>query len=159
MNSSIKFNTKAKEYVPKLKTQAPNVEKLADNLDKIQFNLKAEEFVPKPKATNVKSGFIVGSIDDSDEEEQQQKFTINAPVKKVEQPKLNEPQNETEQDDDIDLEINNDLEDDSDHENEWIPKFKSCLCCKGFVYNCKGEVCANLECCFCKAQEDFDPEI
>lgn len=156
MDSSIKFNTKAKEYVPKSKTT--NVENLTENFNKIQFNLEAEKFVPKPKPVNVKGGFTVGSIDDSDEEEQKEKIKVEAPSKKVE-PNFSELQNEAEQDEDIELEINNGIDDDSDHENEWIPKFKSCICCKGFVYNCKGEVCSSLECCFCKAQEDFDPEI
>lgn len=31
---------------------------------------------------------------------------------------------------------------------------KSCTCCKGHIYNCDGDICQNLESCFCYALEE-----
>mmetsp|Transcript_8427 Transcript_8427/g.9525 ORF Transcript_8427/g.9525 Transcript_8427/m.9525 type:complete len:199 (+) Transcript_8427:45-641(+) len=31
---------------------------------------------------------------------------------------------------------------------------KNCSCCKGHIYNCDGEICQNLESCFCYALEE-----
>ena len=51
-------------------------------------------------------------------------------------------------------------DDDSEEEDkdEWVPKYKDCKCCYGFVYNCKGETCANLGQCFCKMKDDIEKE-
>jgi len=42
------------------------------------------------------------------------------------------------------------LEDESSDEDKWFPRFRNCDCCKGFIYNCKGETCTNMRYCYCK---------
>ena len=54
--------------------------------------------------------------------------------------------------------VNNDDNDEND-ENEWILKFKNCCCCKGYINKCNGDICSSLGVCYCKAQEEFDPEM
>lgn len=53
----------------------------------------------------------------------------------------------------IEAEIDND---DSEDEEKWVPEFQNCDCCKGFVYNCVGEICKSMGCCFCKMKYDID---
>ena len=47
---------------------------------------------------------------------------------------------------------------DSDDEDKWIPKYKDCPCCYGFVYKCKGKICASLRQCFCKMKDEIEEE-
>ena len=53
-------------------------------------------------------------------------------------------------------ESDNDSEEDD--KDKWIPKYKDCKCCYGFVYNCKGDTCAMLGQCFCKMKDDIEKE-
>ena len=53
--------------------------------------------------------------------------------------------------------ISDDEEEDED-KDEWIPKYKDCKCCYGFVYNCKGEICDSLGQCYCKMKDDVENE-
>ena len=50
-------------------------------------------------------------------------------------------------------------EDEISDEDKWYPKFANCECCKGYLHKCENEVCKSLSICYCKAQEDYDPEI
>ena len=49
-------------------------------------------------------------------------------------------------------------ENDSDDEDKWIPKYKDCPCCYGFVYKCKGDTCSSLGQCYCKMKDDVEDE-
>ena len=51
-----------------------------------------------------------------------------------------------------------DNSDDSIDEDKWLPKYKDCECCHGFVYKCKGEACSALGQCYCKMKDDVDDE-
>ena len=53
---------------------------------------------------------------------------------------------------------NDSNENDSDDEDKWIPKYKDCPCCYGFVYKCKGEACFSLGECYCKMKDDIDED-
>ena len=46
--------------------------------------------------------------------------------------------------------------DESEDEDKWVPKYKNCECCHGFVYKCKGETCSSLGQCYCKMKDDCD---
>ena len=46
--------------------------------------------------------------------------------------------------------------DDSIDEDKWLPKYKDCECCHGFVYKCKGDACSALGQCYCKMKDDVD---
>ena len=45
-----------------------------------------------------------------------------------------------------------------EEKDEWIPKYKDCPCCYGFVFNCKGDTCASLGQCYCKMKDDIEEE-
>ena len=51
-----------------------------------------------------------------------------------------------------------DSSEDSEDEDKWIPKYKDCECCSGFVYKCKGEACSSLGECYCKMRDDMDED-
>ena len=37
--------------------------------------------------------------------------------------------------------------------DEFDKTYESCVCCKGFVTNCGGEMCNVIGCCYCKAND------
>lgn len=153
IEADIKLNVKAKEYVPKKKQNQDNKEENStvinnktensDNLkeddknNKIDFNLNAKEFVPKKV-----EGMNVQLVEDDDDEEEVDEDAV-----------LDDLVNQ-----EIDDPIPVDDEDESD-EDKWFPKYKECSCCNGYIYKCNGDVCKSLGVCFCKAQEDYDPDI
>ncbi len=51
-----------------------------------------------------------------------------------------------------------DSSEESEDEDKWIPKYKDCECCSGFVYKCKGEACLSLGECYCKMKDDMDEQ-
>lgn len=139
--ANIVLNKDAKVYVPKPKQAEVKSETLnTDILDKL--NLDAVEFKPK-KIEEQPNQMIISSLEDELEEDE---------------------------DDDDDIDNIDDLikkegidfqheEDEESDEEKWFPKYQECSCCKGFIYKCEGEVCKSLGVCFCKAQEEYDPEV
>ena len=168
---SIVFNKEAKEYVPKTKKKNEDPEnskllkvqsiekKEIEKVEPVKLNLEAKEFVPKN---------YMGYTIEADEEE------VNEVDKRVKELKLLDGRDVVEDDasseeeidkvydDIIDQEVQEPdhlgLDDESD-EDKWFPKFKDCTCCNGYVFKCSGDVCSSLGACFCKAQEDYDPEV
>jgi len=127
------INTAAEEYIP-TKNRIP---------EKLNFNLEAEEYKPKHSID-----YVDGSDEDlSDEEIQQQFDMIMGDV--IENEALEELANQVKLDDDSD---------DSEDEDKWMPKYKDCKCCFGFVYRCKGETCSSLGQCYCKMKDDIEAE-
>ncbi len=126
-NKKETLNKEAKEFIP-TKNRIP---------EKLNLNKDAKEYVPKPK---VKVEYVEG--DDDDEEV---KDEIDMMVK-----------------DEIENEVMNELtkeghiDDDSEDEDKWLPKYKDCECCHGFVYKCPGESCKNLGQCYCKMKDEVD---
>ena len=53
-------------------------------------------------------------------------------------------------------EFANDL---SEDEDMWLPKYKDCECCKGFVFKCNGKICADLGQCYCKMKDECDKKL
>lgn len=164
-DNNIVFNKEAKEYVPKKKKQeeeksivttstsnpqsipSKTQENVVDGEDdkenqkNIQFNLNAKEYVPK-KETEIGGYKIEGLDDDADEEESEDEI-----IDELVNQELNDP---------IDPYA---LEEDESDDEKWFPKYKECTCCEGYIYKCSGDVCTSLGVCFCKAQEDYDPEV
>jgi len=142
--SEIKFNTNARLYIPKSKQNlniTPNSENIntipdtSQTESKIKFNLEAAEYIPK----------FVQSVAINEEDEAD--FKID---------------DDCAEEFDLIMKdiINNELieemgEEESDEE-KWYPKHSNCVCCKGFVYKCKGSACENLGMCYCKMKEDCD---
>ena len=132
------LNKDAKEYVPS-KNRVP---------DKIKLNLDAKEYKPKPAKEKIE---YVEADDDDEDNDEQVKDQIDMMMRdEIE----NEVMNELTKEEQID--------DDSEDEDKWFPKYKDCDCCHGFVYKCPGESCKNLGQCFCKMKDevegDDDPE-
>jgi len=159
------FNKSAKEYKPKdNKDSQVEINRLPSNVallngqplnefSNIKFNLNAKEFSPKKTK---KDGFEIGGLDDS-EDEKEDSISIKNLDSKLQN---NEDIKNEENDIDIDDLIENGIEDiGEDDEEEWIPKFKNCPCCKGYIYKCKETVCQSMGVCYCKAQEEFDPDM
>ena len=129
------LNKEAKEFIP-TKNRVP---------DKLTFNENAKEYVPKekrPVKEKVKIEYVEG--DDEDEEEQVKDQIDMMMRDEIE----NEVMNELTKEEQID--------DDSEDEDKWFPKYKDCDCCHGFVYKCPGESCKNLGQCFCKMKDEVE---
>jgi len=143
-DNNVVLNVGAKEYVPKKKNpenkvevnSQTTVEKKDEEPKKIEFNLNAKEFKPK-----MIEGMTVQLEEDDDDEDAENDDVIDDLINQ----ELDDP-----------MQI--DEEDESD-EDKWFPKFKDCSCCTGYIYKCSGEVCKSLGVCFCKAQEDYDPDV
>ena len=127
------LNAAATEYIPS-KNRIP---------DKLNFNLSAAEF--KPKETVIE--YVEVDDDDNDEQIKEELDMIVGDV--VENEVMNELAKERQ--------LDNSSED-SEDEDKWIPKYKDCECCSGFVYKCKGDACSSLGECYCKMKDDVDDE-
>ena len=126
-NKKETLNKEAKEFIP-TKNRIP---------EKLNLNKDAKEYIPKPK---VKVEYVEG--DDDDEEV---KDEIDMMVKdEIENEVMNE------------LTKEGNIDDDSEDEDKWFPKYKDCECCHGFVYKCPGESCKNLGQCYCKMKDEVD---
>ena len=126
------LNAAAIEYIPS-KNRVP---------DKLNFNLSAAEYKPKEIIE-----YVEADDDDNDEQLKEEIDMIIGDV--VENEVMNELAEERK--------LDNSSED-SEDEDKWIPKYKDCECCSGFVYKCKGEACSSLGECYCKMKDDIEDE-
>ena len=102
------------------------------NQDKLNLDLNAKEYKPKPAVEYVEA--------DDDDDDEQVKEQMDMIVKDM-----------------VEEEVMQELgNDDSEDEDKWLPKYKDCECCHGFVYKCKGETCQALGQCYCKMKDDCD---
>ena len=134
-NKKETLNKEAKEFIP-TKNRIP---------DKLKLNENAKEYIPKekrPVKEKIKIEYVEG--DDEDDEEKV-KDEIDMIMKdEIENEVMNELTNKGE------------IDDDSEDEDKWLPKYKDCECCHGFVYKCPGESCKNLGQCYCKMKDEVD---
>ena len=105
---------------------------------KLEFNLDAAEYKPKE---------LVEYINEIEAFEDQIQDQIDEMIEKEEEKEIME---------ELLKHINMGDDSDSEDEDKWLPKYKDCKCCKGFVYNCKGESCASLGQCYCKMIDEVD---
>ena len=98
---------------------------------KLQFNLEAKEYKPKEKVE-----YVEGDDDEDDEVKEKMDMIVKDMVE-----------------DEVMEELGNE---ESEDEDKWIPKYKNCECCHGFVYKCKGDTCSSLGQCYCKMKDDCD---
>ena len=132
-NEKVLLNSSVSEYIPN-KNRIP---------DKLNFNLEAEEYKPKEVIEYIEDN----SDDDNDELIHEEIDKMIGDVVKNEV--LDELENEKK--------LHN-TSDESEDEDKWIPKYKDCECCSGFVYKCKGKACSSLGLCYCKMKDDIDNE-
>jgi hypothetical protein len=137
-NTNFVLSTRAKEYKPKQKVET--VEKGIEDLKikddtKILYNLNATVFKPKVEKTY---DFQVEDLEEDENDDDEDDKIMEDLIAKEQ------------------IELPGD--DDESDDDKWFPKYKDCTCCKGYVYKCEGDVCKSLGSCFCKAQEDFEPE-
>ena len=129
------LNKEAKEFIP-TKNRVP---------EKLKFNENAKEYVPKEQREikpKIKTVYIEG--DDEDEEEQVKDQIDMMMRDEIENEVMDELTKEGQ------------VEDDSEDEDKWYPKYKDCECCHGFVYKCPGESCKNLGQCYCKMKDEVE---
>ena len=106
----------------------------------IKINLKEDD---KQKVLN-----DTGKKIDAEEEEKVKEVIDNLYLKDIENEVIDE----------MEKEMKRENENDSDDEDKWIPKYKDCPCCYGFVYKCKGDTCSSLGQCYCKMKDDVEDE-
>ncbi len=129
------LNKEAKEFIP-TKNRVP---------EKLQFNENAKEYIPKEQREikpKIKTVYIEG--DDEDDEEQVKDQIDMMMRDEIENEVMDELTKEGQ------------VEEDSEDEDKWYPKYKDCECCHGFVYKCPGESCKNLGQCYCKMKDEVE---
>ena len=132
------LNKDAKEFVPS-KNRVPQ---------NLKFNLDAKEYEYKPKDKPKEKIEYVEADDDDENNDEQVKEEIDMMMHdEIENEVMDELANQGHLEDD-----------DSADEDKWLPKYKDCGCCHGFVYKCKGEACSALGQCYCKMKDDVDIE-
>ena len=105
---------------------------------KIEFNLTAKEYNPKRVVE-----YIEADDDDDEDIDDEVKEKMDMIVKDmVEYDIMEEMGNE-----------------ESEDEDKWLPNYKDCECCHGFVFKCKGETCADLGQCYCKMKDECDRQV
>ena len=129
----ITLNKDAKEFIP--------------SKNRLNFNLDAKEYQPKQPIEKTE---YVECGDDDDENDEQVKEQIDIMMHdEIENEVMDELANQGK--------LGNDSDDSAD-EDKWLPKYKDCECCHGFVYKCKGETCSSLGQCYCKMKDDVDDD-
>lgn len=112
-----------------------------------QLNLQNKPYIPKKKI----EGFEVEGLEEEvEEEEENDEEEIENELDNIINKELKD------QHDALDLDHE---EDEISDEDKWYPNYANCECCKGFIHKCENEVCKSLSVCYCKAQEDYDPEL
>ena len=101
--------------------------------EKIDFNLTAIEYRPKLAVEYIEA-------DEDDDEEEDVKEKMDMIVKDMVESEVME-------------EMGNEV---SEDEEKWLPEYKDCECCHGFVFKCNGITCADLGQCYCKMKDDCD---
>ena len=105
--------------------------------DKFELNPNATPFVPKTRNNpNIGSSKINAS--DQKENTEENKEEVEIPIDALEE---------------FQEDLLNRLMKEQPY---YMEKFKDCSCCKGYVYNCQGEICKYLEVCHCKAKVDIE---
>lgn len=46
-----------------------------------------------------------------------------------------------------------------DSQTTFESKFAGCECCKGYIYNCKAEMCHNMGVCYCVMREEMETTV
>ena len=113
------------------------------------LNKNAKEYIPtkrrikrEKEESNIQKIQYIEADDDEEEEND-----IKEKIDKIEKDMIEEEAIE---------ELGDDL---SDDEDKWLPMYRDCECCKGFVYNCKGEACVDLGQCYCKMKDECDKKL
>ena len=133
-NATDGLDINSQEYVPK------NRSKKTEENGKLNLNLQAKEYVPS-RPLNIQNVEYIEEDDDGNDEVNQEEFDM------IENDIIND-------------EILNEMGeiDDSEDGEKWYPKYKDCECCKGYVYNCKGDVCQSLGQCYCNMKDDCEED-
>ncbi len=120
------------------------IDKLLENID-----INSKQYIPNKNI----NGYKVEGLEEEDEENEDDSEEEEIIENQLDQIIDNEIINQHDA-----LFLDNE-EDEISDEDKWYPKFANCECCKGYLHKCENEVCKSLSVCYCKAQEDYDPEI
>ena len=113
------------------------------------LNKDAKEYVPSKNRVDRNKDLDMGYVQyiEADEDEEDEERDIEEKIDNIEKDMVEEEAIQ---------ELANDL---SEDEDMWIPMYKDCECCKGFVFNCRGEICADLGQCYCKMKVECDKKL
>jgi len=146
------FNMNAKEFTPtkiKMKVNQENTTNNVYNFSKIKQPLFAQyNFINNYKIDNIDNN--EDNIKDSKENDKPTEEELNMIMRDLEENFDNEYNNYNNDIDNI-----NDIDNDAD-DNLFYVSFKDCECCKGYVYNCKGNTCKFLGACYCIVKSECD---
>ena len=123
-------------------------------VDKDNMNKDAKEYIPTNRRNKEKELPKVLYIEaDSDEEEEKEE-------EEDEEEKIIKEGMDMIEKDLIEVEAIEEMVDDiSEDEDKWLPMYRNCECCKGFVFNCKGKTCSELGKCYCKLKDECDRRL
>ena len=119
--------------------------------DKDNLNKDAKEFVPTTRRNKEKElpkvQYIEADSDEEEENEDEEEKIIKEGMDMIEK-------------DLIEFEAIEEMVDNiSEDEDKWLPMYRNCECCKGFVFNCKGKICSELGKCYCKMKDECDRRL
>ena len=107
------------------------------------MNTNAKPFVPKANAQQIPS-------------------SIPQEIPQINPPPMAEYYGEPIPYDFYEFDPNHIYDDEGEYEEEdedWIEECKDCPCCHGWIYNCSGEACKNMDKCYCKVKLDLESMI
>ena len=123
-------------------SQSPDNSQQTSNIEPSQniFDSDAAHYIPKELMNYVED------VEDFEEE-------IQAQIDKMIE---NELENEVR--DEMEKQMDLESDDESNDEDKWLPDYKDCPCCHGYVYKCKGKTCISMGQCYCKMKDDLEKE-
>ena len=121
-------------------SQSPDNSQQTSNIEPSQniFDSDAAHYIPKELMNYVED------VEDFEEE-------IQAQIDKMIE---NELENEVR--DEMEKQMDLESDDESNDEDKWLPDYKDCPCCHGYVYNCKEKICIAMGQCYCKMKDDIE---
>ena len=114
------------------------------------LNKNAKEYVPTKIRNKERKMFdpnFIQFIEDVNDEAEEDEKDVQEKMDMIEKDIIEEEAFE---------EFANDL---SEDEDMWLPRYKDCECCKGFVFKCNGKTCADLGQCYCKMKDECDKKL
>ena len=114
------------------------------------LNKNAKEYIPSKIRNKERKMFVpnfIQFIEDVDDEAEEDEKDVQEKMDMIEKDIIEE---------EVFEEFANDF---SEDEDMWLPRYKDCECCKGFVFKCNGKTCADLGQCYCKMKDECDKKL
>ena len=115
------------------------------NIAQVDLNANPDKDEDKPEE-------LKENVEEDEEEKKVKEEIDNIIFKEIEDEIIDEMAQEMQKKE------NDDNDDYDEDEDKWIPKYKDCPCCYGFVYKCKGDTCATLGQCYCIMKDEIEED-